>query len=351
MKARAPPITAPHVRGIPQGGGAGAAGTLPRMQHHFQSIRFESPLGGPRLIVTGAVHGNEICGTQAIRRLVAEFERGERRLARGCVSFVPITNPLAYQKGERNGDRNLNRRLRACEQPKDFEDHIANWLCPLLAQHEVLLDLHSFQAQGQPFVMVGPEDNDGPLQPFQHAAKELALAKVLGVQRGVDGWLQTYAEGVHRRRAWAAALAPEVAATVDLDEAYGVGTTETMRALGGWALTLECGQHADPQAPEVAYRAIVNTLLHLGLIDGEAPAVQSMAGLSLVTVQDKAHADDQFVKPWVSFDRVRTGELIGHHHDGRAVYAPHDGAIVFPNPKARAGQEWFYLARDTDRFR
>ena len=36
-----------------------------------------------------------------------------------------------------------------------------------------------------------------------------------------------------------------------------------MRSIGGSALTLECGQHEDPAAPDVAYRAIVNTLAHL----------------------------------------------------------------------------------------
>ena len=41
---------------------------------HFQSIRLDSPHSGPRLIVTGAVHGNEVCGTAAIRRVLAEFE-------------------------------------------------------------------------------------------------------------------------------------------------------------------------------------------------------------------------------------------------------------------------------------
>jgi hypothetical protein len=33
---------------------------------------------------------------------------------------------------------------------------------------------------------------------------------------------------------------------------YGVGTTEYMRSAGGYALTLECGHHADPAAPDVA---------------------------------------------------------------------------------------------------
>lgn len=317
----------------------------------FQSIRFDSPEPGPRFLVTGAVHGNEVCGTKAIRRLVAEFESGARTLRRGRLTLVPVTNPKAYALGQRMGDRNLNRRLRPTTQPTQFEDHVANWLCPLLAEHEVLLDLHSFQAAGRPFVMVGPENNSGPLQPFAHAERELALAKVLGVQRGVDGWLQTYADGVAKRRAWAATLPPEALVGVDLDEAYGVGTTEAMRQMGGIALTLECGQHEDPQAPEVAYRAILNALIHLGMVDGDAPPVQSMEGLSLCSVHDKADDGDQFAKAWVSFDRVRAGELIGHRASGEAILAPMDGAIVFPNAKARAGQEWFYLASDTERFR
>lgn len=320
--------------------------------HSFQRIQFSAVQPGPRLLVTGAVHGNEVCGTQAIRRLVAEFERDERRLLRGLVTFVPITNPLAYQKQQRNGDRNLNRRLQPTHAPQEFEDHIANWLCPLMAEHQVLLDLHSFQAQGQPFVMVGPLDNEGPLQPFTQSAQELAWAKVLGVQRGVDGWLDTYANGVAQRRARIKGAA--VGSAVDVDESYGVGTTEWMRRTGGMALTLECGQHEDPAGPEVAYRAIVNTLVHFGLIEGEAPPVQSMAGLRLHHVEDKQHVDDAFVQPWTSFDRLQPGQLIGHRASGEPVHAPDGdwrGCIVFPNAKAQAGNEWFYLAREIDRFR
>lgn len=320
--------------------------------HAFQCVQFSAVAPGPRLLVTGAVHGNEIAGTLAIRRLIGEFERDERQLRAGQLSVVPITNPMAYAKGQRMGERNLNRALRPTATPLEFEDHIANWLCPLMKRHDWLLDLHSFQAQGQAFVMVGPQDNQGPLQPFAHAAQELAWAKVLGVRSAVDGWLDTYAGGVAQRRArWAGAA---VGSRVDLDEAYGVGTTEYMRSVGGRALTLECGQHEDPQGPEVAYRAIVNTLLHLGLIEGEAPAVQSMAGLRLHQVEDKAHEADAFVRPWTSFDRLQAGELIGRRASGEPVHAPGgdwSGCIVFPNPKAQPGQEWFYLARDNDRFR
>ncbi|MGL4233697.1 MAG: succinylglutamate desuccinylase, partial [Casimicrobium sp.] len=293
--------------------------------YQFKSVTYTSTNPGKKLIVLGAVHGSEKCGTVGINRVIAEFESGALALARGQVTFVPITNPKAYAQNTRNGDRNLNRRLRPTgptSGPKEFEDHIANWLCPLLAQHDVLLDLHSFQAQGKPFVMVGPENNANALEPFKFASEELALAKRLGVARAVDGWLSTYATGVERRRA----TRPAEMDSNDLDPQYGVGTTEYMRSVGGWSLTLECGQHGDPNAPEVAYQAIRKTLSHLQLIEGiVAPAPQSMEGLRLYDVIDKADVDDAFAKPWQSFDAIAKNDLIGTRASGEKVFAPNDG--------------------------
>ena len=316
----------------------------------FKSVRYQGREPGPRLIVTGAVHGNEVCGTLAIRRLIDEIDRGELVVARGRLTLVPITNAKAYRQVTRNGDRNLNRALAPASEPREYEDHVANWLCPLLAEHEVLLDLHSFQAQGRAFAMVGPHNNQGEIEPFAHADKEEALARRLGVDRLVDGWLGTYARGVARRRAEALA-AGNLAATHDLHPRYGVGTTEYMRSQGGWALTLECGQHQDPAAPEVGYQAIRRTLAHLGLSDEAAPpAAPVIEALAIHEVIDKQHVDDQFSRPWKSFDRFSEGELIGTRASGESVRAPHDGWIMFPNAAAPARNEWFYLARPTDRF-
>ncbi len=313
----------------------------------FKSIAYAAAQPGTRLIVLGAVHGDEVCGTRAIERVSGEIDAGTVRLRAGRVTFVPVTNPLAYAERRRAGDRNLNRKLAPTAAPREFEDHVANWLCPLLAAHDVLLDLHSFRAPGEPFVFLGPPDNAGPVEPFAHAAAEEALALRLGVGRAVDGWLTTYAAGIERRRALAAAL-PD--AELDLDPAYGIGTTEYMRSLGGWALTLECGRHDDPEAPEVAYRAIVRTLAHLGLSDAPDPApAEAMQTLRLSEVVDKMNAGDAFAKAWRSFDRVAAGERIGTRADGSAVVAPFAGFIVFPNAAAEAGQEWFYIARASAR--
>lgn len=310
---------------------------------HFQSVTFTGIAPGARLIVLGAVHGNETCGTEAIRRVIAELETGWLAIKAGSVTFVPVTNPLAYVRRERLGDRNLNRKLAPNAAPVDFEDRIANWLCPLLARHDALLDLHSFHTPGEPFVMLGPEDNAGPLEPFGRATEETALARALGVRRFIDGWLDTYAAGVARRLA--AGASPR-----DADVQYGVGTTEYMRAQGGIALTLECGQHEDPGAPAVAYDAIRNALAHLRLIPASPPEpVDGAEALRLYRVVDRAHEGDRFVREWSSFDPVQAGDLIGVRHDGIEVRAERDGYLVFPHPDALPGHEWFYLAQASQR--
>src|SRR6202008_2919561 len=109
-------------------------------------------------------------------------------------------------------------------------------------------------------------------------------------------------------------------------------TTEYMRSIGGSALTLECGQHEDPAAPEVAYRAIVNTLVHLGLTDAPDPPPVRMESLSLCEVTDRLHPQESFVQAWRSFDPVAQGQTIGTRHDGSVLVAPFTGFIVFPNP-------------------
>ncbi len=308
----------------------------------FKSVNYTGLAAGPRLIITGAVHGNETCGTKAIRRVMEEIDSGALVVKAGSVTFVPVTNPLAYQLGQRSGDRNLNRNLFPNEDPQDFEDQIANWLCPLLARHDVLLDLHSFNAQSQPFCMVGPRNNQGSLQPFKHAAKERALARRLGVARFVDGWMATYGQGVQRR------MKGSQAAELETVLRYGVGTTEFMRSTGGYALTLECGQHADPAAPDVAYRAIMNTLAFLKLIDAPEPepiALDKMEYLSMEAVHDRLDANDQFSRVWSSFDRVAKGDLIGTRADGTLVTAEYDGKILFPDVNAKPNNEWFYMTR------
>lgn len=301
--------------------------------------QFVSERPGPRLIVLGGVHGDETCGTQAIERMVAELDAGAIALACGQLTLLPLANPLARRQARREGERNLNRSFQPSEHPADYEARLTNRLCPLLEAHDVLLDLHSFESAGEAFAMIGPRDNDGTLEPFRRAREEGLLALHLGTPRVVEGWLDIYADGLAQR---GQPLTPQALA-------YGWGTNEFMRSRGGYAVTLECGQHRDPAAPEVGLRAIHAALRSLGLV--QAPAITTHAPqlLRLVGVTDRVAPGDRFVRDWATFDRVRHGETIAVRADGQTLQAPGDGYIVFPNPVASPGTEWFYFAVDSDR--
>ena len=87
----------------------------------LKSVAYASVKPGPRLIILGAVHGDETCGTRAIERVIGEIDAGTLRLAAGQLTLVPVTNPLAYANHHRAGDRNLNRKLTPTDTPRDFE--------------------------------------------------------------------------------------------------------------------------------------------------------------------------------------------------------------------------------------
>ncbi len=76
---------------------------------------------GPWLLIFGAVHGNEVCGTKAIQRVMQELDSGALKLARGRVEFVPVANPRAHQSGLRFIERNLNRFFLPTKEPRTYE--------------------------------------------------------------------------------------------------------------------------------------------------------------------------------------------------------------------------------------
>lgn len=324
--------------------------TQPRTQYmsrvtEFETHRFSGEAPGPKLLVLGAVHGNETCGTRAIEQVLQDLESGALKLLSGELTLVPVTNPKAYDLGQRGVDRNLNRLLRHKPDPQDNEDEVANLLVPLLDEHEVLLDLHSFHTPGDPFALLGPEDNDGTLEPFTHQAAETDLILHLGPKRFVEGWMGVYEAGVAARKA-SARPSPEHL----LDTEFGVGTTEYFRTQGGYGVTYECGYHDEAAAPGRGLYAILQTLKLLGMIDGAPePPPEDFQILKLVDVVDRLDEGDTLVREFNSFDPIKKGDKIGTRADGTEVLADRDGYIVFPNPAADVYAEWYYYAVESDR--
>ena len=224
----------------------------------FKSVAYAGQLPGPRLIVTGAVHGNEKCGTQGDlarhggdrqRRARDPLGRGDLRpdrqsarlcdaRPRGRAQPQPQPRPEGRPRGFRGPRRQLAvpapRAARRAARP-------------------------AFHARGDRALRdAGParqQRADRALRAFGEGAR--AWRGILGVsplRRGLARHLRERRRAPRRRGRWAAGL--------NTDPRYGVGTTEYMRSVGGYAITLECGQHDAASSPEVAYRAIRNVLDH-----------------------------------------------------------------------------------------
>ena len=293
-----------------------------------ETVGFTGLQQGPKLLVTGAVHGNEICGPQAIARAIEDCRSGRLAIARGHVTFVPVVNAKAWRQRTREGDRNLNRNLREREFPSSNEDLVGNVLCGLLRAHDVLLDIHSFRSRGEPFVFVGPSNNDGPIEPFRLAEAERDFASRLGPRLVMFGWLPTYARAAAARHG---------------DPTEGVGTTEFMRSCGGYGVTLECGQHRDPGAADIAYDAIVRALSHLRLTDATPPSVTVDRAIEIVDVVLCHSAGDRLVREWRTGDPVKAGETIATRENGSRLTALADGFVIFPDANARPMDEMYYF--------
>lgn len=279
---------------------------------------------GPTFTVLGAVHGNERCGTEAIRRVVNALDSGEVKLSSGTLVMVPVTNPRAYERNVRFIDRNLNR----CLHPDykgdgSYEDLINPVLIPLLEKTEVLLDLHSYASPGGPFIFVSSDKND-------KAEKDFATA--LGVFDFVYGWQDAFGNS-----------------NTKLDPHYSTGTTEYARENGAISITLECGHHLNADAPDVGEKSILLALEHLGMIADAGVAVEEKPIRCVRMKQSfcKLRAGD-FVKALKHYDPVSAGDVIARYTDGEEIAAPEDGFVILPKANAEPGQDWFFFGVASD---
>jgi predicted deacylase len=284
----------------------------------IKTVTYSSRKPGKHILVLGAVHGNEQCGTTAINRVLAEFDAGEIILAAGRVTFVPICNPRAYARNVRFIERNLNRYLVPMAKPDCYEAELANILCPLLEQCDVLLDIHSYTVGGAPFTLVS--------QPNEAT---MAFAASLGDYTIITGWADAYATTGRKEN--------------EADKHEGTGTVEYAHQHSALGLTIECGQHNDPHVAAVAYRAIHNALKHFDVVDNTAPpAVKKPRIIAMQRVYYRGNAG-QFTKTWKNLHPVNAGELIAINGTGGDVAAPSNGVIIMPKENAKPGEEWFYF--------
>ncbi len=165
----------------------------------MKRLRFHGLKAGPKLLVLGAVHGNETCGPNAIARIIEDCRTGRLLIKRGEVTFVPVTNPKAYRQNTREGDRNLNRDMYERPQPVDNEDRIGRRLCALLREHDSCCSTCiPSAARASPSSSSVPRTIQARSSPSGMTRPEFALAACLRRARR-DPWLARQLRADHHR--------------------------------------------------------------------------------------------------------------------------------------------------------
>lgn len=286
----------------------------------IESITFTATEAGPRFLILGAIHGSEMCGPHAIRHVIDDIQAGRLTVERGRVTFVPVANARAFAEGKRFIDRNLNRFLVPVDNPQLHEEKLGNILCPMLADCDYLLDIHSYTVGGPAFAIAGSRD-----------AGELDLAASLGA----DATLIEMADAYNR--------SDKSGKVVHPDEA--VGTTLYARRFGAKAVLLESGKNGDPATIGIAYRAIKGALGHLGITrENQVSGGPRQASRLIRTHRVYFRTDDgAYAQEWQNFSVVTKGQHLATRANGEKLYADTDGVMIMPFFNVPLGGEWFYI--------
>ncbi len=269
---------------------------------------FDSGRPGPRVMVQALTHGNEVCGAIALDWLLDRMCAGWRP-ARGRL-ILAFANVAAYQRfdvahpyASRCIDEDLNR-VWADEVLLGARDSAelrrARELRPFVDATELMLDIHSMSEPCAPLMVCGTQDKNAAF------ARELGVPEILLIDTGHPAGLRMVERGDFG----------------DPNSAHR-------------ALLIECGQHWEGAAADVAIDATVRFLGLTGLAD--AAWVQTHVRLPLpkrqrlvrvtepVVARSKAF---RFLVPTVGLSVIsKAGTPIAQ--DGEHVFVtPYDEAVL-----------------------
>ncbi|MEQ8460565.1 MAG: succinylglutamate desuccinylase/aspartoacylase family protein [Sandaracinaceae bacterium] len=282
--------------------------------HGVTRISHDPSFPRPHVGILGGVHGNERCGIEAIHRLEKAVTDGE--LAPIAGTWVLIQgNPAAVEEGRRftRGGADLNRLFDLTfvdELPRERwspEHERAHVLEPVLSDLDALLDLHSATSPTPPFAII----NDLP------AAAE--LARRLGFGFVTHGW------------GGPGLLMDKV-------------TIGIMQRVGRPAVSVECGQHDDPETVESAWGCALAFLRACDSLDGEAPAGEPKF-LGVVEIISRPSEGFRFTRPLNGLERIEAGEVIAA--DRIAELRVREACyVLMPNDGVPVGRDMVFLARE-----
>jgi hypothetical protein len=290
---------------------------------------------GPSMIVLGGIHGNEPAGLQASRRVLARLER-ERPELEGEIVFLG-GNLTALRAGTRYIDADLNRhwtpetiaRVReGAVEGESVEDRELRELLEALAgvaagarRELYFLDLHTYSADGPPFVTVGDTLRN------RRFARPLPLPLILGLEEQVDGAL-----------------------------------LEHLNNCGCITMGVEGGRHDAERSVDHLEAVIWLAMASAGILDADSsPGLERHREMLLTASRDfprvvevrHRHAvrkgDGFRMEPgFGNFQPVECGRLLAHAA-GAPVHAPESGLLLLPLYQGQ-GNDGFFLSREVRPF-
>jgi predicted deacylase len=285
--------------------------------------RFEAARTGPNVTVQALTHGNEVCGAIALDTLLA----ASLRPARGTLTVV-FANVAAYQAfdpsepfASRCVDEDYNRlwsadMLDSARQSSELAR--ARELRPIYDATDYLLDLHSMTDPCPPLALAGRQ------------RKGLDLALGVGVPEHVV--IDAGHQAGKRLR----------------DYAFFDDPVDPRSAL-----LVECGQHWERGAPDVARRATLRFLRHFGMLqdaeaealaaEGTPPPQRAIEVTDVITIDSE---EFQFAMPVRGLMTVpRKGTLLAQDGD-KPVHTPYDDCVlIMPTRRPKKGETAVRLGR------
>jgi predicted deacylase len=271
--------------------------------------RLDSGRPGPRVMVQALTHGNELCGAIALDALLA----GPLRPVRGTwtLAFANVEAFLRFDEADPHASRFVDEdynRVWADDALLGAGDSLelrrARALRPFVDDAELLLDLHSMHDACRPLMVCGATGRGGD--------KSAAWARRLGVP--ADLLIDTGHPGGLR-----------------MIERGGFGDPGDART----ALLIECGQHWERAAADVAIDTVLRFLVATGTLEAARaapllrivpPPAQRVIRVTEAVVARSAGF--RFVAPFRGLDVIpRRGDPIAT--DGATtVRAPYDGTVL-----------------------
>ncbi len=287
---------------------------------------YDSGCPGPNVIITGSIHGNEKGTVYGIHEFMTYLEQSKITLTKGKITAIPVVNLRAFNKSERCIDRDLNRNMRIYKKPKTHEDFICNALCPLLADADILIDLHAYEGGETAYVSCAPHN---------------ILEKELSVSIGCPEICWNFSNTIADARS----------------EPFSIGTGEYIRQTGGVGIVIECGQKFQHDRCQlVAFESLINAVQFLDMADtrfierkalNTPPEHISWHKYEIAYIKEK---EGHSAKVFKHMDLVKKDTPLIYNDDGTVIKAPYDSFILMPRHEPEIGGDWMFIGKMEEPF-